>query len=71
MLIKIFSEKVEFDSGPKVEATNPGYKRGGGHAQIFNERVEFDAEPRVDHLNLEYKPSGGNKQVLFNKQYFT
>ena len=64
-LKQIFNEKVEFVAdAPKVDANNPGYKRGGGNAHIFNQKVEFDADPKVDHVNHEYKRGGGNRQVV-------
>jgi hypothetical protein len=33
-LIQIFSEKVEINAAPKIDAINPNYKRRGGNKQI-------------------------------------
>ena len=62
---QIFDEKFEVDAQPKVDAFNPGYKKGGGKVQIVNEKVAFDADPKVDAHNPDYKRGGGNKQVKF------
>ena len=62
---QIFDQKFEVDAQSKVDASNPGYKKGGGKVQIVNEKVAFDADPKVDASNLGYKKGGGNKQVRF------
>lgn len=62
---QIFDEKFEVDAQPKVNTSNPGYKKGGGKVQIVNEKVAFDADPKVNASNPGYKKGGGNKQVRF------
>ena len=53
---KIFSEKLDINAAPKVEAFNPEYRPGGGNKQIFSEKLDINAAPKVEAFNPEYKP---------------
>ncbi len=49
--LQIFEEKLNFKSGPKIDANNLAYEKPTGNVKIFNEKVKFESGPKIDSKN--------------------